>query len=264
MDRYFQYVKAPKGGLQEVRGPIAVPKTNRPLRRSTGEPNISGEWAPEQVVMRDPRGTGGGMVPLTQLNQAQPGQRPANAGGAGGAGGAAGARRGGGAPAGPRLYGGTELTELGEKAAADFKRDYNPRCHCETTSIVFDWNFDGPVNRITQNKDTIVLEYGQFGLKRTVYMNMKDHPQNLKPSRAGHSIGHWEGDTLIIDTVAFLPGFDYAGTQELEAARRRAGFTGSDQDGADAQLCCRRCRVLEGQIYGVRYRASGRCSIQSR
>src|SRR5438552_7353066 len=197
MDRYGQYVKASKGRLQEVRGPIVAPKSNRPLRRPTGEPNISGEWAPEQVVMVDPRGTGGGLVPLTQLGQYKPGERPANAGGA---------RRGGPAT-GPRLYGGTELTEAGEKAAADFKRDDNPRFHCESTGIVFDWTFDGPVNRITQNKDTIVLEYGQFGLKRTVYMNMKEHPQNVKPTRAGHSIGRWESDTLVVDTVGFLPGF---------------------------------------------------------
>ena len=33
MDRYGQYVKAPKGGLQEVRGPIVRPNTNRPPRR---------------------------------------------------------------------------------------------------------------------------------------------------------------------------------------------------------------------------------------
>src|SRR5262245_32175240 len=43
MDRYGQYVKAPNGGLKEVRGPILAAKTNRALRRPTGEPNISGE-----------------------------------------------------------------------------------------------------------------------------------------------------------------------------------------------------------------------------
>src|SRR5262249_26626715 len=87
------------------------------------------------------------------------------------------------------------------------KREDNPRFHCETTSILFDWPFDAAVNRITQNKDTIVLEYGQFGLKRTIYMNLKQHPANIKPTRAGHSIGRWEGDTLVVDTVGFLPGF---------------------------------------------------------
>ena len=198
MDRYGQYVKAPTGGLKEVRGPLVTPKATRPPRRPSGEPNITGDWAPEQVVMADPRGTGGGLVPLTTIGQYKPGERPANAGG--------GARRGG-PPAGPRLYGGSELTEAGEKAAAEFKREDNPRSRCETTSIVFDWTFDGPVNRITQNKDTIVIEYGQFGFKRTINMNVKQHPQNVKLTRAGHSIGNWEGDTLVVDTVGFLPGF---------------------------------------------------------
>jgi hypothetical protein len=195
MDRYGQYVKA-SGGLQEVRGPLVVPKTNRPLRRPTGEPNISGEWAPEQVVMVNPRGTGGGLVPLSQIRQYDSGERR---------GGASAGR--GGAPTGPRLYGGSELTELGTKAAADFKREDNPRFRCESTSIIFDWTFDGPVNRITQNKDTIVIEYGQFGLKRTIDMKMTQHPQNLKLTRAGNSIGHWDGDTLVVDTIGFAPGF---------------------------------------------------------
>jgi hypothetical protein len=196
MDRYGQYIKAPQGGVQEVRGPIVTSKNNRPLRRPSGEPNISGDWAPVQVVMVDPRGTGGGLVPLNQLSQYKPGERAANPVG--------GARKGG---SGPRLYGGTELTEAGETAAVDFKREDNPRFRCETTSIIFDWTFDGPVNRITQNKDTIVLEYGQFGLKRTIYMNLTEHANNIRPSRAGQSIGHWEGDTLVVDTVRFLPGF---------------------------------------------------------
>jgi len=204
MDRYGQYVKATtpgKGKVQEVRGPVVVPNTaKRELRRPAGEPNISGDWAPEQVVMADPRGVGGGLVRLSTV-PAVPGQRAATGGGGGG-----GAARGRGAPAGPRLYGGSELTAQGEQEAANFKREDNPRFKCQTTSIIFDWTFDGPVNRITQNKDTIVIEYGQFGLKRTVYMNLKQHPATMKPSRAGHSIGRWEGDTLVVDTVGFAPG----------------------------------------------------------
>jgi len=196
MDRYGQYVRAPEGTIQEVRGPVALPNTNRPLRRPTGEPNIAGDWAEEQNVMVDPRGTGGGMVKLGQLSQYKPGERPTGGGGG----------RRGTAGTGPRLYGGTELTELGQQAAASFTQKDNPRFRCETTSIIFDWTFDGAVNRITQNKDTIVLHYGQMGLKRTIFMNVKAHPANIKPTRAGHSIGRWEGDVLVVDTVGFMPG----------------------------------------------------------
>ena len=37
-------------------------------------------------------------------------------------------------------------------------------------------------------------------------MNQKDHPASVRPSRAGHSIGRWEGDVLVVDTARFLPG----------------------------------------------------------
>src|SRR3984957_2611650 len=121
MDRYGQYVKAPEGEIREVRGPLVVPDTARELRRPTGEPNISGDWAAEQVVMVDPRGTGGGLVPLSQLSQFKPGERPPGAGG-----------RRGAAGTGPRLYGGTELTEFGQQAASSFAQKDNPRFRCET------------------------------------------------------------------------------------------------------------------------------------
>jgi hypothetical protein len=199
MDRYGQYVKAPDGKIREVVGAIRAGDTKRPARRPTGEPNLAGDWAPEQVVMADPRGTGGGLIPLSQVEQArQRGQTPGNAPRG------AGAARGRGD--GPRLYGGTELTERGQQEASTFTQQDNPRFRCETTSILFDWTFDGPVNRITQNRDNIVIQYGQMGLRRTIHMNMKEHPKNIKPSRAGHSIGRWEGDTLVVDTVGFLPG----------------------------------------------------------
>jgi hypothetical protein len=190
MDRYGQYVKGTGGKVTEVRGQVAPPDvTKRAARLPDGKPNITGDWAPEQQVMANASGTGGGLVPLSTLGQAAP-----RAGGGG--------RRG----ATPGVYNGTALTPLGEQEAAAFKREDNPRFRCETTSIIFDWTFDGPVNRITQNKDTILIQYGQMSLKRTVYMNTK-HPANIKPSRAGHSIGSWEGDTLVVDTVGFLPGF---------------------------------------------------------
>jgi len=211
MDRYGQYVKGKGGTVTEVRGQVNKPDdTKRAARRPTGEPNISGDWAPEQVVMADPRGTGGGLVPLSRIGERGAAPAAPRAGGAPAAGGAAGAGRragGGGGRGGPRQWRGAEVTALGEQDAAAFRNiEDNPRMACQTTSIIFDWTFDGPVNRITQNKDTIVIQYGQLGLKRTIHMNMKAHPAAITPTRAGHSIGRWENDVLIVDTIGFLPG----------------------------------------------------------
>ena len=45
-----------------------------------------------------------------------------------------------------------------------------------------------------------------MGLERTVHLNMPSHPDGVAPTRAGHSIGRWEGDTLVVDTIGFEPG----------------------------------------------------------
>ena len=240
MDRYGQYVKG-EGGVKEVRGAVKVVNTaNRPARRPSGEPNITGDWAPEQVVMADPRGVGGGLVRLSTIPQdpaAAAAGRQARAGGAAApaAGGAArggdgrgaaapGAGRGRGA-GGPRMFNGAELTERAIKEGDAMTQADNPRFKCETTSIIFDWTFDGPVNRITQNKNDIVIQYGQMNLKRTVYMNMKEHPPNVKLTRAGHSIGRWEGDVLVVDTVGFLPGVLNGNTRHGEKLHVIERFT---------------------------------------
>lgn len=38
---------------------------------------------------------------------------------------------------------------------------------------------------------------------RVIHLDGRSHPEDLKPSYHGHSIGHWEGDTLVVDTVGF-------------------------------------------------------------
>ena len=42
---------------------------------------------------------------------------------------------------------------------------------------------------------------------RTVYMDGRSHPADLEASNYGHSIGWWEGDTLVIDSVGFNEDF---------------------------------------------------------
>jgi len=201
-DRYAQLTKPAAAGAQAAAA--------RPARLPTGEPNLNGDWAPEQLVMTDPRGRAGALVPVSKVSEFKPGEGPTPGAPPPGA---SGPPPGGNAPRpganrpppfGPRVA----FTEAGKKAADAFHNfsPENPRMRCETTSILFDWTFDGPVNRITQNADTITLQYGQLGFTRTIHMNVKEHPANVERTRAGHSIGHWDNDVLVVDTVGFAPG----------------------------------------------------------
>jgi hypothetical protein len=38
---------------------------------------------------------------------------------------------------------------------------------------------------------------------RTIYMDGREHPKDWDPTYSGHSVGRWEGDVLVIDTVGF-------------------------------------------------------------
>jgi hypothetical protein len=176
---------------QQLTTASPMPGSARPLRRPNGEPNISGDWAQEQYLLARPPTGRGGLVPKSMVAAVEAGTLavadvPSNGWGA--------------RP--------VTLTAAGQAAADALRKakpEDSPRARCEITSVLFDWVFDGPINRISQGDDTITIEYGR-GLTRTVYMKMTAHPAGLTPSRAGHSIGHWEGDTLVVDSVGFAPG----------------------------------------------------------
>jgi hypothetical protein len=52
-------------------------------------------------------------------------------------------------------------------------------------------------------KRFFILQTGGAHSYRTVFMDGRPHPQNYSPTYYGHSIGHWEADTLVVDTVGF-------------------------------------------------------------
>ena len=61
-------------------------------------------------------------------------------------------------------------------------------------------NFTAEPVLFLQNPKEVTIIYQRGQVIRHVYMN-EQHPANVKPTWMGHSIGHYEGDTLVIDTV---------------------------------------------------------------
>lgn len=56
--------------------------------------------------------------------------------------------------------------------------------------------------RVVQTKDRIVFLIEEGRGVWEIFMNSA-HPKNLQPSYNGHSVGHWEGDTLVVDVAGF-------------------------------------------------------------
>ncbi|MBN1239055.1 MAG: hypothetical protein JXB36_11170 [Gammaproteobacteria bacterium] len=76
-------------------------------------------------------------------------------------------------------------------------------CYAEPTPVlsIFD-----EMRSIELGEDEVVLHFDNTGdhVVRTVHMDA-EHPADLQPSRHGHSVGRWDGDTLVIDTIGFEP-----------------------------------------------------------
>ena len=54
-----------------------------------------------------------------------------------------------------------------------------------------------------QTPQQIVILYEYFNVFRLIPLDQKSHPDDLEPSFLGHSIGRWEGNTLVVDIVGF-------------------------------------------------------------
>jgi hypothetical protein len=184
---------APKRNRNDQFTTSAIDLSGRPARRPSGEPNISGDWAQEQYVVAVPPGGGAGnLVPKSLIPAVESGQLALE-------------------DVPPSGWGPRPVTFTARgKAEADafqmWSPQDNPRLRCRPTSIIFDWVFDGAVNRITQEQERIVINYGLYSFERVIHMNMAAHPANVTPSYSGHSIGRWDGDVLVVDSVGFEPG----------------------------------------------------------
>ena len=185
-----------------------VPPRERPARLANGRPNLSGDWAAEQRMLTDPRGMSGAFLPMSAAQRLEPGAVPEGMQAFPGARGTAVARAEDPISAYWNRPSAMPLTEAGARAIEGFDgaSTDNPRLRCEPTNILFDWSFESDINRIIHRDDTITLLYGSMGLERTVHLDMREHPADVEPSRAGHSIGLWDGDVLVVDTIGFAPG----------------------------------------------------------
>jgi Carboxypeptidase regulatory-like domain len=86
-----------------------------------------------------------------------------------------------------------------ERTDNNFKDAPNSRC------LPFNLTpFNLFLNRVVQTREVmlVIVEYDIPGY-RQIYLDGRGHPKDLEPSWTGHSIGKWEGDTLVIETIGY-------------------------------------------------------------
>ena len=107
----------------------------------------------------------------------------------------------------PGDYGGLAINEDLREAA----KTYDPEAQttvaltCKPPGLIYSMQGPFPME-IFEGRDMIVVKLEYFDLVRVIFMNETSHPDDWPHSQTGHSIGRWDGDTLVVDTTRLQSG----------------------------------------------------------
>jgi len=121
-----------------------------------------------------------------------------------------------------------EPAELLPWAEAEVKqRAANPRGAPQTNCLPMGLTWAGlfTPSRLVQTPRLLVIIDENGDPARQIYLDGRSHPKELNPSFMGHSVGHWESDTLVVDTVGlndrqWLTLRGYPQTEQMHVTER--------------------------------------------
>jgi hypothetical protein len=103
-------------------------------------------------------------------------------------------------------YGGLKLKPAALAAAAkwDPREDMSLSNACKPPSIVYAMQGPFPME-IYQGTELILIKLEYFDMMRVVFMDGRKDDGKIPDSKTGFSLGHWQGDTLVVDTTHLEP-----------------------------------------------------------
>jgi hypothetical protein len=99
------------------------------------------------------------------------------------------------------------FTEAGLQAQARYDQRFDdPSFSCSASSIVRAWSGPGTPTAIQIDNGVLTIRHEFMDTVRTVDISTREHSQDLAPTVFGHSVGWFEGQTLVIDTIGYSAG----------------------------------------------------------
>ena len=100
----------------------------------------------------------------------------------------------------------------------------DPILHCNPVGIPRALFYPQPFE-IVQTSDRIFMFFERDHLYRPIWLNRRDHPKDLDPMWVGDSVGWWDGNTFVVDTVGFndkswLDFYGYPHSEEMHLVER--------------------------------------------
>jgi len=133
-------------------------------------------------------------------------------------------RQGGGLPKGDAMP--PALPALLERMKRLRAQD-DPQANC--LPIVWPRGNPYPFRMVETPTHIFILEEAMHGF-RQIFMDGRSHPADVESSWMGHSVGRWEGDTLVVDTIGYneLSWLDGAGHLHSDKMHTIERFTRKD------------------------------------
>jgi hypothetical protein len=112
------------------------------------------------------------------------------------------------------------------------KNELEPHARCKASGMTrqFLTPYGTEFVEMAAQQRIYIFDVGGPHTFRTIYMDGRSHPKDLVPSYYGHSIGWWEGDSLVVDSVGFNESFwwDRRGLPTTEQLHFVERFTRTD------------------------------------
>jgi hypothetical protein len=106
----------------------------------------------------------------------------------------------------PGDYGGLEIHDAALAALEGYDPDLQRTVSntCKPPGLIY--SMQGPFAiEIFQADSLIVVKMEYYDAVRIIFLDDTEHPDDWPLSSAGHSIGHWDGETLVVDTARLEP-----------------------------------------------------------
>ncbi len=128
------------------------------------------------------------------------------------------------------------FTDYGREYAANFDLADDPSIQCEPFGAFRSLLHADPI-LIEQYPDRVVIRGEDMASDRTIYIDGREHPAAAPHTLTGHSIGRYEGNALIVETVGVTANVaeDQLNIHNSEEARSVERYTLSD-DGTRLSL----------------------------
>jgi len=150
-------------------GQSGVPKASDIPRLPNGKPDFNGVWDHPRVadVTKDGKGCGSYTAGCTQKGAGE-----------------------------------LQFTQSGLAEWKDEEHRFDYSGHCLPWGYTRAWQVEYPVE-IVQTPERMAILFESNNIFHVVHTDGSQHPKNLEPTWMGNSIGWYEGDTLVIDTIGF-------------------------------------------------------------